>query len=461
MLGRLIPVLAVLAASLGAFGVAYTYDGSGRVIKGDYGSAGVIVYAYDSAGDLISRQVQSSSPGTILGVSSTHIGSFLQGQNSGAYTILIQNNGTAATSGGVSVIDTLPAGMTASAIGGSGWACGLAMLTCSRSDALAAGASYPPISVTISVASNAASPVTNQVSASGGGSTTAMASDPTIILPAFSDVSSADAFLPAIDLMREYSITSGCGANPPMYCPAANITRDQMAVFVVRAIMGGDNFTFTLMPYFSDVPSSDSAFQWVQKMRDLGITSGCTAAAFCPNDPVTRDQMAVFIIRARFGATATFTYPTTPTFTDVPASNSFFQWIQKMAQIGITSGCGTGIYCPSQAVTREQMAVFIMRGAFNQLLPAGTPVVVWASVASASPGQTFTVTITGQNTNFSNGVTQVNAGAGITISNISVANGTVLTAQFAVASVATLGPRSITVTTGSEEATLPNGFLVQ
>ena len=132
-----------------------------------------------------------------------------------------------------------------------------------------------------------------------------------------------------------------------------------------------------------------------------------------------------------------------------------------MKQLGITSGCAPSSYCPDDPVTRGQMAVFIMRGEFNQLLPATTPVVVWASPASASPGQTAVVTIVGQNTNFSNGVTQVNAGAGITVSNISVANGTTLTAQFAVAPGATLGPRSITVTTGSEEATLPNGFHVQ
>jgi hypothetical protein len=71
------------------------------------------------------------------------------------------------------------------------------------------------------------------------------------------------------------------------------------------------------------------------------------------------------------------------------------------------------------------------------------------------------VTITGQNTNFSSGVTQVNAGTGITVSSISVTNGTTLTAQFTVAPGAVLGPRSITATTRSEEATLPNGFHVQ
>jgi hypothetical protein len=107
------------------------------------------------------------------------------------------------------------------------------------------------------------------------------------------------------------------------------------------------------------------------------------------------------------------------------------------------------------------MAVFIMRGEFNQgLQDPNTPVLVWVNPASASPGQTVGVTIVGQNTNFS-GVTQVNAGSGITVSNINVANGTTLTAQLAVAPGATLGPRSITVNTGSEEATLPNGFHVQ
>ena len=107
------------------------------------------------------------------------------------------------------------------------------------------------------------------------------------------------------------------------------------------------------------------------------------------------------------------------------------------------------------------MAVFVMRGAFNQLLPAGTPVVAWISTASAIPGQAVTVTFAGQNTNFSQGTTTINAGAGITVSNIGVADGTALTAQLAVASNAVPGLRSSIVTTGSEEATLPNGFLVQ
>jgi hypothetical protein len=94
-------------------------------------------------------------------ISKFHIGSFVQGQPGALYTLSIQNTGTAATGGAVSLTDNLPLGMTPSAIRGPGWGCTLATLTCSRSDALAAGGTYPPITVTVSVASNAVSPVTN------------------------------------------------------------------------------------------------------------------------------------------------------------------------------------------------------------------------------------------------------------------------------------------------------------
>src|SRR6185369_13902389 len=121
-----------------------------------------------------------------------------------------------------------------------------------------------------------------------------------------------------------------------------------------------------------------------------------------------------------------------------------------------TSGCSPTTYCPDDPVTRGQMAVFIMRGEFNQLLPSNMPVLVWASVAGASAGSTAFVTIAGQNTNFVSGLTQLNAGAGISASNVTVTNGTMLTAQFTISAGATPGPRSITVLIGNEEATLPN-----
>jgi uncharacterized repeat protein (TIGR01451 family) len=390
----------------------------------------------------------------------SHIGNFTQGQPVAIYTISVQNVSSTAGAGNVSVGDTLPAGLTATAIAGPGWACTLSTISCSRSDSLPVGSSYPPITVTVSVAANAVSQVTNQAALSGGLGA-ASAADATNIQPPFADVSSTDSFLPAIDLLWESSITSGCQASPPGYCPGDNITLAQMAVFVVRSVMGNDNFTYTTMPYFTDVPATQPYFKWIQKIQDLGIALSCAANQYCPDTPVSRGAMAVLIVRGRYGVSTASNYPATPYFTDVGTNYPYFPWIQKMKQLGITSGCSPTTYCPDDPVTRGQMAVFIMRGEFNRLLPAATPTVVWASPASASVGKTVTVTLAGQNTNFVTGVTQVSAGDGIAVSNISVVNGTTLTAQFAVSPGAALGPRSVLVTTGSEEATLPNGFQVQ
>jgi uncharacterized repeat protein (TIGR01451 family) len=120
-----------------------------------------------------------------LTLAKTHTGDFTQGDTGDAYTIIVTNVGTATSSGMVTVIDVLPTGLVATDISGTGWFTDLSTLTCTRSDALAAGASYPPIIVTVSVATNAPASVTNTATVSGGGeSNTAndAASDPTTII---------------------------------------------------------------------------------------------------------------------------------------------------------------------------------------------------------------------------------------------------------------------------------------
>ena len=119
-----------------------------------------------------------------LAITATHTGNFTQGDTGDTYTIIVTNTGTAASGGTVTVVDTLPAGLTATAISGAGWTTNLGTLTCTRSDALAAGAAYPPITVTVNVAANAAANVTNTATVSGSGDTNSAnntASDPTSI----------------------------------------------------------------------------------------------------------------------------------------------------------------------------------------------------------------------------------------------------------------------------------------
>jgi uncharacterized repeat protein (TIGR01451 family) len=123
-------------------------------------------------------------PNSDLTITKTHTGNFAQGQTGATYTLTATNSGLVPTSGLVSVVDTLPTGLTATAISGTGWTCTLATRTCTRSDVLAAGSSYPVITVTVNVAANAAASLTNSATVSGGGeanTTNNTATDPTTI----------------------------------------------------------------------------------------------------------------------------------------------------------------------------------------------------------------------------------------------------------------------------------------
>ena len=104
-----------------------------------------------------------------LTITKSHTGNFTQSQTGAAYTIAVSNAGGVATVGTVTVTDTLPTGLTATAVAGTGWTCALSSLTCTRSDALAGSANYPPITLTVNVAFNAAPSVVNTASVSGGG----------------------------------------------------------------------------------------------------------------------------------------------------------------------------------------------------------------------------------------------------------------------------------------------------
>ncbi len=114
-----------------------------------------------------------------LSIAKSHAGNFMLGQQ-GIYTLTISNaSGAGPTSGMVSVSDVLPNGLTLALIGGTGWSC--SGNTCSRSDILGPGASYPALTATISVATHATSPQINSATVSGGGSATASTADSTTI----------------------------------------------------------------------------------------------------------------------------------------------------------------------------------------------------------------------------------------------------------------------------------------
>jgi hypothetical protein len=182
----------------------------------------------------------------------------------------------------------------------------------------------------------------------------------------FEDAQTGSMFGDYIYMMRLSNITVGCSFAPRLYCPDATITREQMAVFIIRAALRTDDFPFPLTPYFTDVSPLRSTFKYVQKLRELGITTGCTPGGkeFCPGETVTRGQMAVFIMRGRFGET--FADAPGATFSDVPPSHGFFRYIQSIKTLGITSGCSATQFCPDAPTTRAQMAAFIVRAFLSE-----------------------------------------------------------------------------------------------
>ncbi len=161
----------------------------------------------------------------------------------------------------------------------------------------------------------------------------------------------------AADILAIYErgITKGC--NPPAndrYCPQDTLTRGQMAAFLKRA--------FDLPPaskdYFSD--DNGSIFESdINRLAEAQITMGCSETAFCPDDPITREQMAAFLDRA-FGYT-----DGTGTDYFIDDNGSIFEEsIDRIAAAGVTLGCNPPVndrFCPKDHVSREQMASFIER----------------------------------------------------------------------------------------------------
>jgi uncharacterized repeat protein (TIGR01451 family) len=143
-----------------------------RIVNDGGGSAGtwyVFDVANSAAPDLVIQGTVSLTNAADLVISMTHTGNFTQGDAGDAYSINITNIGSAATIGAVNVTDYLPAGLTATAINGAGWTTDLGSLTCTRSESLAAGAGYPPITVVVNVSTNAGANLTNTANVAGGG----------------------------------------------------------------------------------------------------------------------------------------------------------------------------------------------------------------------------------------------------------------------------------------------------
>jgi len=185
----------------------------------------------------------------------------------------------------------------------------------------------------------------------------------------FVDVPRSSPFYRFVETVFHHTVITRCATSS--FCPTVAVTRDEMAFHVVRAASPA------LVPpncvaggeRFLDVPASHPYCPYVEELARRGVVGGCGGGLYCPSQGVSREAMAVFLLLTREGTGYVPPACTAPAFTDVPVSSPFCRWIAELARRGIVGGCGGGAYCPGFGVTREQMSVFLT-GTFGLLLYA-------------------------------------------------------------------------------------------
>ena len=151
-----------------------------------------------------------------------------------------------------------------------------------------------------------------------------------------------------IEKLALAGITEGCAYG--MFCPYEPVTRAHMAAFLVRAL----DLPEAPSAGFSDTVGSSFAAN-IDSLAAAGITNGCGGDKYCPNEVVSRAQMAAFLVRALDLQPAP-----SAGFSDTVGS-PYAADIDSLAAAGVTQGCGNGNYCPGDSVTRAQMAAFLVR----------------------------------------------------------------------------------------------------
>jgi len=207
----------------------------------------------------------------------------------------------------------------------------------------------------------------------------------------FTDVPSSQPFYKKIETLLHNGITAGCTGTA--YCPGENVPRSQMAIFIAKGMAGGGgnvpvSGTVGASPYncvsggvslFSDVLPTDLFCKHVHYIASKNVTSGCSAGKYCPNDSLSRLEMASFVAKGVVapggGAAIPQTYGPDPTtglsysceagspsvhFTDVPATDAFCKHVHYLWAKGIVAGCSGTTYCPAGTVSRDQMAKFLV-----------------------------------------------------------------------------------------------------
>lgn len=176
----------------------------------------------------------------------------------------------------------------------------------------------------------------------------------------WADVAQGHWALASIDAIYEAGISQGCSLTPLRYCPEQPVTRAQMAAFVVRSLRL-EGSPIAAGGYFADVDPAAWYAGVVGRLYEENITTGCSIdpLRYCPSKEVTRAEMAAFLVRALDAENLTAPYR--GYFPDVAAGAWYTPYVETLHELGVVFGHPDGSYRPLAPVSRAEMAVMLDR----------------------------------------------------------------------------------------------------
>jgi hypothetical protein len=178
----------------------------------------------------------------------------------------------------------------------------------------------------------------------------------------FVDVPFQDWAFYYINAIYNTKFTTGCNQTPLSYCPGNPVNREQMAAFIIRAVEGEPPSDYcTSGTPFPDVTSDMWSCRYIKRLKELNITRGYSNGMYEPYEQVTREQMAALLIRAVEGEPPLNYCNSGGPFSDVTSTMWSCRYIKRLKELRITTGYGDGRYGPYDPVIREQMAAFLWR----------------------------------------------------------------------------------------------------
>jgi hypothetical protein len=181
--------------------------------------------------------------------------------------------------------------------------------------------------------------------------------------------------------------TGGCNAGDPEPCYQLSVGGTRPATHWDATVTenvsaeGSKVWTLHVGDSFTDVPRAQPFYVKIETVFHHGIAAGCGPASYCPSDPVSRAQMAIFLARGIAGGGASIPVSGTvgaqpyncvgggvSLFADVPPTDIACKSVHYLAAQNVVAGCAPGLYCPAPAVTRAEMAIFVARAI---VAPAG------------------------------------------------------------------------------------------